>query len=70
MPLFTNVSTKVYLMLELLLMENPHKILIWEPEGKRPLERPTCGWKDNIKVDNKEVGCDDLDWIHLAQDRV
>jgi len=21
-------------------------------------------------VDNKEVGCDDLDWIHLAQDRV
>ncbi|KAJ4433155.1 hypothetical protein ANN_15412 [Periplaneta americana] len=37
--------------------------------GKRPLERPRRRWEDNIKMDLKEVGCDDRDWINLAQDR-
>jgi hypothetical protein len=36
------------------------------PEGKRPLERPTRGWEDNIKMNLKEVGCGDMDWIELA----
>jgi hypothetical protein len=27
----------------------------WKPEGKRPLGRTTCRWKDN-KMDLKEVG--------------
>ena len=27
-----------------------------EPEGKIPLERPRCRWKDNIKMDIQEVG--------------
>jgi hypothetical protein len=26
-------------------------------------------WEDNIKMDRKEKVCDDVDWIHLAQDR-
>jgi hypothetical protein len=26
-------------------------------------------WKDNIKLDLKEVGCGGMDWIELAQDR-
>ena len=38
-------------------------------EGKRPLGRPRCSWKDNIKMDLQEVGCGGLDWIELAQDR-
>jgi hypothetical protein len=25
-------------------------------EEKTPLERPTCRWEDNIKVDVKELG--------------
>jgi hypothetical protein len=37
-------------------------------EGKRPLGRPKCKWKD-IKKGLKEVGRDGMDWIHLAQDR-
>jgi hypothetical protein len=24
---------------------------------------------DNIKIDLREIGCDDMDWIDLAQDR-
>jgi len=26
-------------------------VLLARPEGKRPLGRPRCRWKDNIKVD-------------------
>ena len=40
-----------------------------EPEGKRPLGRPRCRWKDNIKMDLQEVGCESMDWIDVAQDR-
>ncbi|KAJ4433733.1 hypothetical protein ANN_16044 [Periplaneta americana] len=39
------------------------------PEGKRPLRRPKRRWEDNIKMDLREVGYDDRDWINLAQDR-
>ena len=40
-----------------------------KPEGKRPLGRPVNRWEDNIKMDLQEVGCQDNDWIELAQDR-
>jgi hypothetical protein len=26
-------------------------------------------WGDNIKMDIKELGCEDVEWIHLAQGR-
>jgi hypothetical protein len=42
---------------------------VGKPEGKRPLERPRRRWMDNIKIDLIEIGCDDMDWIDLAQDR-
>jgi hypothetical protein len=42
---------------------------VGKPEGKRPLEKPMRGWKDNIKMDLQEVGCGGIDWIELAQDR-
>jgi hypothetical protein len=32
-------------------------------------ERPRRRWKDNIKMDLQDVGCGDMDWIELAQDR-
>jgi len=38
-------------------------------EGKRPLGRPRRRWEDNIKINLHEVGCGDVDWIELAQDR-
>jgi hypothetical protein len=37
--------------------------------GKRPLGRPRRRWEDNIRMDIQEVGCGDMDWIGLAQDR-
>ena len=38
-----------------------HKVLVWKPEGKRPLGRPRRRWEDNIKMDLQEVerGCGD-----------
>ncbi|KAJ4449040.1 hypothetical protein ANN_00434 [Periplaneta americana] len=48
---------------------NAYRVLVGRPEGKRPLGRPRRGWEDNIKVDLREVGYDDRDWINLAQDR-
>ena len=46
-----------------------YRVLVWKPEGKRPLERPRHRWEDNIKMDPQEVGCGVMDWIKLAQDR-
>jgi hypothetical protein len=48
---------------------NAYRILVGNPERKRPLgrSRPRC--VDNIKMDLSEIGWDDGDWIDLAQDR-
>ncbi|KAJ4437765.1 hypothetical protein ANN_13703, partial [Periplaneta americana] len=48
---------------------NAYRVLVGRPEGKRPLGRPRRWWEDNIKMDLREVGYDDRDWINLAQDR-
>jgi hypothetical protein len=48
---------------------NAYRIVVGKPEGKRPLGRPRCRWVDNIKMDLREIGWDDMDWIELAQDR-
>jgi hypothetical protein len=47
-----------------------HRILGGKHEGKRPLERHRHRWENNIKMDLKEVGCEGMDWIDLAQDKV
>ena len=44
-------------------------VLVWKPEGKRPLGRPRCRWEDNIKMDDQDVGGDCGDWMELTQDR-
>ena len=46
-----------------------HKVLVGEPEGKRPLGRPRRRWEDNIKMYLQEVGRDCGDWMELPQDR-
>ncbi|KAJ4425779.1 hypothetical protein ANN_27404 [Periplaneta americana] len=48
---------------------NAYRVLVGRPEGKRPLGRPRRRWEDNIKMDLREVGYDDRDWINLPQDR-
>jgi hypothetical protein len=46
-----------------------YNILVGRPEGRRPLGRPKRRWKDNIKIDLREIGFGDVDWIHLPRDR-
>ncbi|KAJ4450854.1 hypothetical protein ANN_02285 [Periplaneta americana] len=48
---------------------NAYRVLVGRPDGKRPLGRPRRRWEDNNKMDLREVGYDDRDWINLAQDR-
>jgi hypothetical protein len=43
------------------------RILMWRPEGRRPLGRPRRKWEDNIKMDLQEMGWG-MDWVELAQD--
>jgi hypothetical protein len=49
--------------------EGTYNILVGKPDGRRPLGRPRLRWEDNIKMDLREIGFGDVDWIHLAQDR-
>jgi hypothetical protein len=46
-----------------------HRVLMKKHEEKKTRGRPRSRWNDNIKIDLKEVGCEVMDWIELAQDR-
>jgi hypothetical protein len=47
-----------------------YRVLVWRPEGKRPLGRPKLRWEASIKLGLREIGIDGANWIQLAQDRV
>ena len=49
--------------------EEAYSVLVGKPEGKIAHGRPRRRWEVNIKMDLQEVGCGDMDWIELAQDR-
>jgi hypothetical protein len=40
-----------------------------KPEDERTLGRPRRKWENDIKMDFKEIGWGNLDWIGLAGDR-
>jgi hypothetical protein len=46
-----------------------YRVLVWKAEETNPKGRPRRRWKDNIKKDLQEVGCECRDWIEVAQDR-
>jgi hypothetical protein len=48
-------------------MINVCRILVRKSE--EPLQRTNIRFRDNIQTDNIGKWCDDLGWIHLAQDR-
>ncbi|KAJ4434453.1 hypothetical protein ANN_23015 [Periplaneta americana] len=48
---------------------NAYRVLVGRLGRKIPLGTPRRRWEDNIKIDLREVGYDDRDWINLAQDR-
>ena len=45
------------------------KILKYKPIEKRHLGRPRRRWKDNIRMDLKEIAVNTKNWLNLAQDR-
>jgi hypothetical protein len=53
-------------------MINSYKILVGKHTGNRQLGRPRRRWENNktIKMGLGEIGCKDVDWIQMAQDRV
>jgi hypothetical protein len=47
-----------------------YRCLVWRPEGRRPLGKPRRRYKNNIKMDLREIGIYGANWIQLPQDRV
>jgi hypothetical protein len=50
-------------------IKNLYKIVAGKSEGKRQLGRYTHKQK-NIKIDLKETVFEDVEWIHLAQNKI
>jgi hypothetical protein len=48
---------------------NAYRLLVGNPEGKRPVGRPRRRWVDNIKMDLSEIGWGGVYWIGLPQER-
>jgi hypothetical protein len=46
-----------------------YRVLVGKSEVKRPLGRHRRNWENNNKMDVQEVGCRDIEWMDLAQDR-
>jgi len=46
-----------------------YRILVSKPERKRTLGRPRRRWKNNIRMDLRQIALEGVEWIHLAQDR-
>ena len=42
---------------------------VGKPDGMRPLAERKHTWKGSMKMDPKEIGQENVDWIHLLQDR-
>jgi hypothetical protein len=49
-------------------MRNVYRLLVKNPEGKRPLGRSRRRWEDNIKMDLTEIGWEGVNCIHLVRD--
>jgi hypothetical protein len=49
--------------------KNVDRLLVGNPEGKRPLRKTRRRWTDNTKIDLLEIELDVVDWSGLAQDR-
>jgi hypothetical protein len=43
-----------------------YRLLVGNPEGKRPLRRPKRRWVDNIRLDLGEIEWGGVDWIGLV----
>jgi hypothetical protein len=46
-----------------------YKVWARKLEGQRSLEKPRLRWEDKFKIDIKEEGLENVDWINLAHNR-
>jgi hypothetical protein len=46
-----------------------YKVLFGKPEGKRLLGRPRHSLDNNFGIDLREIGWENVDWMHMAEDR-
>jgi hypothetical protein len=46
-----------------------YKVLVGNPERKRPLGKTRRRWEDGIIMYIRETGWGNVEWIHLVQDR-
>jgi hypothetical protein len=49
---------------------NCTRLLMGKREGMKPLGRSRCRWEDGIRMDLRETGWKDIEWVQLAQNRV
>jgi hypothetical protein len=45
-----------------------YKVLVGNPEGKRPSGNTRCRWENGIRMDLRDIGCRGVERIQLAQD--
>jgi hypothetical protein len=50
-------------------MRSVCRILVGKSKAMRSFARPIRRCEDNIKMDLGEIGCDGVDWSHVAQGR-
>jgi hypothetical protein len=49
-------------------MRKAYRIVVGKCEGKGPLQISRRRWENDIKMELKEIGCEGVNWVHLAQD--
>jgi RNase H-fold protein (predicted Holliday junction resolvase) len=57
-------------MAEIVDKRNAYRIVVGKPLRKHPLVGPRIKWVDNIKINLKDVGCEDEMWMEVTQNRV
>jgi hypothetical protein len=50
-------------------MRNAYSAIDGNPDGKKQLERSAHVWRENIVRQVEVTGCEDVDWIQLAEGR-
>jgi hypothetical protein len=48
---------------------NTYDGLMGEAVRKKSSGTPRHRWENNVKIDHKDIGWEDMGWIHAAQDR-
>jgi hypothetical protein len=47
----------------------PYTTLVGKPEGKLPRGKTRRMWRDNIKMNPKVRGCEDVKYVHMGQNK-